>query len=120
MLPGVTRSRPREDKDQSVYVVEARRRIARDNEADRFDRIKFAMRCLKILDPRVTVAVYEGRFDLEIERGRDWSRGPNASWAMVRIPPHASKEHIAIALASISGVEARPWVIDTLLRAELA
>ena len=100
------------------YLYEERRRIAYGDE--RFDRLKFAMRALRILRPRgMKVAVYEARFDVRVEQGRDFARGADAkaSWAMVGIPPHASREHIALALAELAGVSRVPFVIDVLLSA---
>ena len=76
----------------------------------------FARRALSILAPEgMTVALYEGRFDLRIERGRDWSGARDATWAMVAIPPGTSRESIALALAELAGVAHVPFVIDTLL-----
>jgi hypothetical protein len=111
-----SKSRIREENDGSVYVIEEKRLIARDRGGESFDRIAFALRALEILKPRgMTVAVFHGRFDLKIERGRDWGGGPNATWAMVRIPPDASREHIILALTELSGLPAAPWLLDTLL-----
>jgi hypothetical protein len=110
------RARVRDQDDKSVYQIEEKRSIARDPHGERFDRIAFALRALEILKPRgMTVAVFAGRFDLQIERGRDWGGGPDATWAMVRIPPDASREHIILALTQLSGVPATPWLLDTLL-----
>jgi hypothetical protein len=84
-----------------------------------FDRIGFAMRALAILKPRdLTVAVYEGRHEVEVERGRQWGRGRGKEWAMVSIPAHASRESIAVALAQLAGVADEPYVIETLLLAD--
>ena len=38
-------------------------------------------------------------------------------WALVGIPPHASRESIAVALAELAGVAWQPFVIDLLLMA---
>jgi hypothetical protein len=99
----------------SRYVYEERRRIAREGRRG-FDALAFARRALRILDPKaMTVALYPGRFDVRVERGRDWSRGPESSWAMVAIPPGATREHIAVALAELAGVAHLPYVVETLV-----
>ena len=109
------KARIRSGDDRSEYVIEERRAIARDAGQERFDRIAFALRALELLKPRkMTVAVFAGRFELKIERGRDWAKGPEATWAMVSIPPDASRERIILALTELSGLPATPWLLDTL------
>ena len=81
-----------------------------------FDRIQFAMWALRILRPDMTVAVYERRRELHIERGRDLARGAAYTRALVGIPPDATREHIAFALAELAGVADRPFVVDLLAR----
>lgn len=81
-----------------------------------FDRIAFAMRALQRLRPkRMTVAVYSAVSSLRIERGRDLSRSDGATWAIVGIPPHASREHIAYALVELAGVASVPYAVQALL-----
>jgi hypothetical protein len=107
------------NKPASAWVREEYRRLVLSDRPTTFDRIGFAMRALEILKPRdVTVAVYEGRNEVEVERGRAWGRGPKKEWAMVSIPNHASRESIAIALAKLAGVAEVPYVIETLLLAD--
>ncbi len=98
----------------SAYFYEERRRLARG--VERFDRVKFAMRALDILRPRgLDIAVYENRFEVRVEKGRRFAAGPEKHWAMVGIPPHASREHIAVALAELVGLASVPYVIDLLV-----
>jgi hypothetical protein len=81
-----------------------------------FDRIAFAMRALRRLRPkRMTVAVYSAVSALRVERGRDLRRGEGATVAIVGIPPHASREHIAYALAELAGIESVPYAVNMLL-----
>ena len=83
---------------------------------DAFDRIAFAKRALRRLRPkRMKVALYEAVSSLHVESGRDFKRGEGATWAMVGIPPHASREHIAYALAELAGVESVPYAVQMLL-----
>jgi hypothetical protein len=81
-----------------------------------FDRIAFAMRALRRLRPRrMKVAVYPAVEALRVHRGRDFQRGDGSSWAMVGIPPHASREHIAYALVELAGVASVPYAVQMLL-----
>ncbi|MCA9625846.1 MAG: hypothetical protein KC731_42780, partial [Myxococcales bacterium] len=81
--------------------------------------VAFAMRALAILRPaRLQVVVYQGTRELRVERGpRSHAAGPaGGEWAMVGIPPHASREHIAWGLAELAGVAHVPFMVDLLLR----
>jgi hypothetical protein len=96
------------------YVYEDARHIARQGPP--FDRVGYAMRALRMLRPRgLTVAVREGRFGLTIEGGRDWGRGDEARWAVMSIPPDATREDIAIAVAELVGVPRAAWLMDVLM-----
>jgi hypothetical protein len=93
------------------HVVESQVRFeARDEE--RFSRLDFALRVLDILNPKVHVTLYSALRHLQIHRGRDFARGPDASWALVAIPPKASRYHIAFALAELAGKADHPYVVD--------
>jgi hypothetical protein len=86
-----------------------------DRDARDFDRVAFAMRALERLAPkRMTVAVYPSSVLLRVQRGRDF-RAAGASWAIVGVPPHASREYIAYALAELAGVESVPYAVQMLL-----
>jgi hypothetical protein len=65
-----------------------------------FDRTAFAMHALELLRPaRTTVAVCEGH-RMHVESGRAWGRGGEARWAMLVLPPTASRRAIAAAVAA--------------------
>jgi hypothetical protein len=84
-----------------------------------FDRIAFAMRALRLLNPRrMKVAVYPALSSLKIASGREYGRGEGATWAMVGIPPHASREHIAYALVELAGAASVPYAVQMILAAE--
>lgn len=71
------------------------------------------MELLAILKPPLTVAVY-GRFrSIEVQRGGR-ERGGDGRWATLGIPPHATRENIALALAELSGRENEPFLVDLL------
>jgi hypothetical protein len=81
---------------------------------ERFDRLAFAMRALDLVSPsRTRVAVCPGRRGVHVEAGRMWGRA-SLRWAMLVVPPHASRRAIAVAVASLAeGHE--PWALDVLL-----
>jgi hypothetical protein len=106
-------------KPRSAWVREEYRRVVLAERSQNFDRIGFAMRALEILRPaNLTVALYEGRHEVQVERGRAWGRGRGKEWAMVSIPRHATRESIAVTLAQLAGVADVPYVIETLLLAD--
>jgi hypothetical protein len=62
----------------------------------------------------MTVAVYSAVETIHIESFRDLRRA-GGSQAIVGIPPDASREHIAYALAELAGVESVPYAVQMLL-----
>ncbi|APR77374.1 Hypothetical protein A7982_02721 [Minicystis rosea] len=106
----------RERHNQTPYELYENQRHIEYRDSEDFDRMAFAMRALRRLRPkRMKVAVYEAVSSLHVESGRDFRRGEGATWAMVGIPPHASREHIAYALAELAGVESVPYAVQMLL-----
>jgi hypothetical protein len=95
----------------SQSVQAERRYEARSSE--RFDRIAYAVSLLKLLRPNVTVAIYPRTRQLQLERGR-FPR----DWALLGVPPHATRESIACALAELSGLENQRFLIDLLAAQE--
>jgi hypothetical protein len=107
------------DRSNVLFVDRVRHYEAADPEE--FDRIDFAMQALRLLRPRLlTVAVYRRHADLHVECVRDLAQGEGARWAMVGIPPRASRAQIAHALAELAGVADVPYALDVLLRARRA
>jgi hypothetical protein len=105
------------DNPTRYVIVDAERR-SYGRTFERFDRIAFAMRALRILRPeRLRVAVYSRIRDLRVERGRDLETGGNHHFALLGIPPDASRESIAHALAELAGLAQTPFVIDLLVLA---
>lgn len=96
------------------HTVQAQRRYeARSSE--RFDRIAYAMSLLRLLKPPMTVAVYPGSHFIHVERSRP--RAPREPWAILGIPPHATRETIATAIAELTGRDGAPFMIDLLCSA---
>lgn len=101
-------------RDTHYEHVDPRRQLRYRDPSD-FDRIAFAMRALRRLRPaRMTVAVYSAVSTLHIESWRDLRR-EGGSQAIVGIPPDASREHIAYALAELAGVASVPYAVQMLL-----
>jgi hypothetical protein len=99
--------------DPRHFVQEQRVFEPRDLES--FDRLQFAIEVLRALDlPRMRVAIYPRERELSVDHGSDLGRGPGATWAIVGIPPHASRRHIVHALAELAGVSDLPYVVDVL------
>lgn len=93
-----------------THSVQAEQRFeARSSE--RFNRVAYAIELLRVLSPPLTVAVYGSSRHLQVERGRLSSQGP---WALFGVPPHATRESIALALAELSGVDREPFLVDLL------
>jgi hypothetical protein len=106
---------PERDREAPYERVEPRRHLEHKDPSD-FDRIAFAMRALHRLNPyRMKVAVYPAVASLRIESGDDHRRGRGARWAIVGIPPDASREHIAYALVELAGVAAIPYAVQAIL-----
>jgi hypothetical protein len=81
----------------------------------RFDRVAFALRALRLLIPRETrIAVFRSNH-LHVVQGRDLARGPNARWVMLGIPSDASAESIVLALTQIEGVGQHPYTLEATL-----
>ncbi|HWA73841.1 MAG TPA: hypothetical protein VG937_15975 [Polyangiaceae bacterium] len=103
------------DEYRYQIVDEEHRYEARDSE--RFNRIDFALSVLDVLRPNMNITVYEGCQRMKIRRGRDWSVGPDAVWAIIAVPANASRYYIAFALAEMVGKADRPFVVDLAARA---
>ena len=96
---------------------------ARDRELDgtetsseRFDRMAFAERAVSLVKPaNMRVAIAEGRSRVVVESGRMWGQSEGARWAMLCVPPTASRRAIATAVAALAGPAPEPYVLDALL-----
>ncbi len=106
---------PRQRHDPE-HVWEVQDLRVRRYRRERFDRIRYARRVLDALRPvHVDVTLCEGRRDLRIEKGRAWLRPPGFQWALVAIPPEATREEIALALLDLAGFPAGAIALETLL-----
>lgn len=83
----------------------------------RFDRVAFALRALRLLIPSDTrIAVFRSN-RLQLTQGLDLARGPAARWVMLGIPWDASAESIVLALAQLAGVGQHPYSLEASLSA---
>ncbi|HEY4103769.1 MAG TPA: hypothetical protein VGM44_07755 [Polyangiaceae bacterium] len=94
----------------NTYVIQAEK-LFEARSSERFDRVAYALELLKVLNPPLTVAVYGTRRHLQVQRGRLSSKGP---WALFGVPPHATRESIAHAVAELSDRERTPFLVDLL------
>ena len=93
---------------------EEERVVADEGSRERFDRVAFALRAVEAVRPaRMTVAVCQGKTKLHVEAGRLWGRGPKDTWAIVSVPPTASREAIALAVSRLG--RETPYALDVLL-----
>lgn len=104
---------PRSFVDE-LHEVRSERDLAMDETSNEpFDRTAFAMRALDLVQPRrITIAVRAGS-RLRVETGRQWGKGPGARWAVLAIPPTASRRAITAAIAELAGTP-RPYAWDVL------
>lgn len=98
------------------YVWEAQQTRVRRYRRDEFDRMRYARRVLDALRPdRVDVLLVEGRKDIRVDRGHEWTRPAGYTWAMVSIPLDATREEIALAMMDVAGLAGGAFTLEALL-----
>jgi hypothetical protein len=98
------------NRARSHKVVVERQYEARSSES--FNRIAYAMELLQLLNPPLKVVVFGNSRRVFVERGR--GLGAEGPWALLGVPPHATRESIVRVLAELSGLERAPFLIDLL------
>ena len=86
-----------------------------DESSEDFDRFAFAEKAIALVRPHDTMVLLgptRGRIHVEI--GRHWGRG-NTRWAVLLVPPRASRKAIAIAVASLARDPGQAYALDVLL-----
>ena len=92
-------------------------RVDRDDDREVFDRLAYAARVLRLLaPPGLTVAVCPGTVRLVVREGQELANPTRARWALVSVPPDASRAHIALTLARLAGRANDPFLLEVLLR----
>jgi hypothetical protein len=87
---------------------------ADDVSSESFDRVAFAEAAVALVKPpRMRVAVCGDARKLHVSSGRQWGT-PGMRWAMLAIPPNASRRAIAHAVLALHEGEARAWAFDVL------
>lgn len=91
-----------------------------DVSSESFDRVAFAERAVALVKPpRMRVAICEGARRMRVSSGRQWGK-PGVTWAMVMIPPNASRKAIAAAVLSLhDGGDVSAWSLDVLMSGAL-
>jgi hypothetical protein len=100
---------------EHAHVRFDRREIVH-GDPEKFDRIAFTLRALRLASPaNMTVVVYEGCLELRSTSGMDPRHGPEGKWGMLSIPPRASREEIALAVAQLAGRSGDAYLVDLML-----
>jgi hypothetical protein len=97
-----------------------------ESSSERFDRIAFAERAIALVrPPNTTVAICEGTHGVHVDAGRQWGAVSSARWAIVRVPPDASRRAIAAAVLGLHRGQDlgdggpyrahRAWALDVLM-----
>jgi hypothetical protein len=100
--------------ENAVHIAPEREEAVDETSDEAFDRAAFARHALDIVrPPRTTVAICEGAARMRVESGRAWGVGPGERWAMLAIPPRASRRAIALAVAELARVPP-PYALEVL------
>jgi hypothetical protein len=102
--------------ENMAHVAPELERTADETSNERFDRTAFARHALDLVRPRAhAIAICEGASCVRVEWGRAWGHGPSQRWALLAIPPDASRRAIALAVIALARAP-RPYALDALLR----
>ena len=103
--------------DNFLVIAPEPERAVDETSDESFDRTAFARDALELVrPPRTTVAICAGASRMRVESGRVWGKPGAERWAMLAIPPRASRRAIALAVAELARLP-RPYVLDVLLSA---
>ena len=106
---------PPEDDRPEKRLVEFVR-DERDYDREAFDRLAYARQLLGVLKVNRRVALCVGTDKIQVDQG-GWPGLPqHPPWAILSIPPDASRAHIALTIAQLAGRSRDPFLLDTMLR----
>lgn len=91
-------------------------RDERDYDQEAFNRIAYARELLRMLKVQRRVALCVGAEKLRVEEGGIPGVGGKLPWAILQIPPDASRAHIALTIARLARRERDPFLLDLMLR----
>jgi hypothetical protein len=82
-----------------------------------FDRVAFAEHALALVrPPKTTVAICQGSRRVRVLTGKQWGAELGQRWAILSVPPNASRRAIASAILELGdGSTPRPWALDVLI-----
>lgn len=99
---------------ETEYIEHVRNEREYDQEA--FDRILYAKQLLRMLKVQRRVAICIGKEKLHVEQGGLPGFPEQRPWAILSIPPDASRAHIAITVAQLAKRARDPFLLDLMLR----
>jgi hypothetical protein len=113
--------------ENMAFLAPERERAVDETSDESFDRVAFARHALDLLKPSAyVVAICDGATRMRVESGRLWGRrrtggpktgpggaAPPSHWAMLAIPPRASRRAIALAIAELACIPP-PYALDVL------
>lgn len=91
-------------------------RTEREYDQEAFDRLLYAKQLLQMLKVRRRVALCIGGERLHVEQGGLPGFPEQKPWAILSIPPDASRAHIALTIAQLAQRARDPFLLDVLLR----
>src|SRR5258706_15389430 len=106
---------PLREEQNYVEIARDRESVLVETSTERFDRQAFARWVVDLVRPeKTTVAICEGIARVHIEAGRAWGRAPGERWAVLSVPPEASKRAIAMAVSQLVRAPAA-YALDVLM-----
>lgn len=91
-------------------------RDERDYDREAFDRVNYARHLLRMLKVPRRVAICVGTERLQVEQGGLPGFPGQRPWAILSIPPDASRAHIALTIARLVDRTRDPFLLDLMLR----
>ncbi|MCS6901312.1 MAG: hypothetical protein RMJ98_16770 [Myxococcales bacterium] len=105
-------TRPSDPEKQWVEFL----RNEREYDQEAFNRVNYAKELLRMLKVRRRVAICVGTERLRFERGGLPGAPEQKPWAILSIPPDASRAHIALTILQLADRSSDPFLLDLMLR----
>ena len=91
-------------------------RDEREYDQEAFNRVTYAKELLRVLKVRRRVAICVGTERLQVEQGGLPGVPHLHPWAILSIPPDASRAHIALTVLQLANRARDPFLLDLMLR----